>query len=131
VLWRRWQGAINDNFVDLKAFALTLAPGTTAVITDFWDPDRYLHLALQEAGFRVDATEPVSLPCMRTAEVFLRGSQRVVHVRLHDPHVMTSVLLAPRFDTHGVPCLAAERPTRTFFLATYPSVNRRLGDDYP
>jgi hypothetical protein len=50
-LWRRWQIAASSNQAEIRALVDDPRTGSSAIITDTWDADRYLHLALQETGY--------------------------------------------------------------------------------
>lgn len=128
VYWRRWQGAVRRNFRDLNALAdMSGTPATAAIITDSWNADRYLHLALLQQGYQV--IPPTGTACARTAELFGRGDQRVLHVRVHEPMLPSDAKLRPeRFDAYVAPCLAATHPARLFFLGPVPELAERFGD---
>jgi hypothetical protein len=132
-LWTRWQHAIDANFRDVRAFVSGAAAGaTTAVITDTWDGDRYLHVSLQDAGYASVAAHAIGPTCARTAELFERGAQRVLHVRLHEPFInWTSALTPTRIDAYALPCLDAARPAATYLLAPLARLDRLLGPDLP
>ncbi|HEV2735565.1 MAG TPA: hypothetical protein VGV85_12045, partial [Longimicrobiaceae bacterium] len=130
-LWTRWQRAVHANIRDIGVFASGVsAARPAAVLTDTWDGDRYLHLALQESGYAAVPVARTPPACARTAELFRKGGRYVLHVRLHEPFLAGwEVLLPARLETYGIPCLAAVRPSATFLLAPAGRVEELLGPD--
>ena len=117
-LWRRWQSAVSANFDELRALVSGAGAQSSAIITDTWDADRYLHLALQESGYRMVRRRSAYPSCERTAEEFVRGTGRILHIRLHQPFLPNwSELAAARLDAWGRPCVEAWKPNRLFWLA--------------
>jgi hypothetical protein len=111
VMWTRWQGAVKSNQAEIRTLVRQLPTRSTAIITDSWDADRYLHLALQQTGFQ--QTDPLGAPtvCEKTVESFRMGDQRVLHVRLHQPFLENwRQLAASRLETWAVPCLEGWKP---------------------
>jgi hypothetical protein len=89
-----------------------------AILTESWDADRYLHLALQESGYRHVEGPATPSACTKTAETFARGDRRILHVRLHEPFVQDWPLLAAaRLETYGIACIESFKPARVFRLA--------------
>lgn len=132
--WRAWQRAINRNHDDLEAFAATLAAPArrTAVLTDFWDGDRYFHLALQEVGFRPVAMPTGAPACARAGEAFARGDAVVLHLRLHVPHAITFPGLTPqRLERVARPCLAESGVAELYVLGAEDWLTRQLGAALP
>lgn len=128
-LWTRWQAAVRANIRDIGVFASGVsAARPAALLTDTWDGDRYLHLALQDSGFAAVPAARTPPACGKTAELFRKGDRYVLHVRLHDPFLAGWKLLLPaRLETYGIPCLAAVRPSATFLLSPVDRVEELLG----
>jgi hypothetical protein len=117
VLWTRWQGAVKANQVEIRTLVKHLPAPSTAIITDSWDGDRYLHLALQEEGFRRAGDAAAADACGRTAEVFEKERLRLLHVRLHQPFLPNwRQLAATRLETWGIPCLQRWKPIKVMRL---------------
>jgi hypothetical protein len=117
-LWRRWQNAVSANFDALRFLVASARPDSSAIITDTWDADRYLHLTLQEAGYTLTEGHSPYASCDRTAEEFTRGARRILHIRLHQPFLPNwSQLAAARLEEWGRPCLISWRPRRIDWLA--------------
>jgi hypothetical protein len=93
-------------------------PTLTAVLTDGWDADRYLHLQLQRAGFRIEDIGALPTPCAKAGELFVRGSARVLHLRLHQPFLPAPAQYASeRLSELALPCVTAVRPSRQYLLS--------------
>jgi hypothetical protein len=91
---------------------------STAIVTDTWDGDRYLHLALQETGYHALATDEATEACSKSAEIFGKGRRRVLHVRLHQPFLRNwPQFAAARLKTWGEPCILGWKPERLLRLA--------------
>ncbi|HKP14908.1 MAG TPA: hypothetical protein VJT85_02555 [Gemmatimonadaceae bacterium] len=133
--WPRWQRAVNSNGRELSRFAADLgAARRSVIVTDEWNSDRYFHLALQDAGFEIAPTTDLPAQCRRISEQFVRGSSRVVHVRLHTPFLRAGELLLPeRASTYAKPCMIAFEPDSAFMLAPVDRLEalleRKLGPD--
>jgi hypothetical protein len=118
VLWRHWQEAAKGDQAAIRTLARNPRHDSTVVVTDTWDGDRYLHLALQETGYHIVEHSDASSPCSKTAEEFARGDRRVLHIRLHQPFLPNwRALAALRLDTWGIPCLARWKQERVILLA--------------
>jgi hypothetical protein len=118
VLWTRWQRASNVNQAELRALVDTPARDSTVFITDTWDADRYLHLALQERGYRYVETSDASDACSKTAEKFVKGDRRALHIRLHQPFLPNwRALAASRLETWAIPCVASWRAERVVLVS--------------
>jgi hypothetical protein len=129
LLWRRWQDAANSNQAEIRTLVEDPRADSTAIITDTWDGDRYLHLALQETGYRQLEGGGAPEPCEKTAETFARGDRRILHIRLHQPFLPnSSQLAAARLATWATPCIAAWRPSRLLRLAPIGQLRRSMSD---
>jgi hypothetical protein len=107
VLWRRWQQAAASNQADIRAVVERPRGDSTVFLTDTWDGDRYLHLALQERGYQLIEARDSSDTCSKTAELFAKGDRRALHIRLHQPFLHNwRALAALRLDTWAMPCVA-------------------------
>ena len=106
--WTLWQDASRMQQREIAAFVAALSDPASVVMTADWDTARYLHLRLQQDGYRVADFPPSQAVCARSAERFVRGARSVVHVRLHTPMVPESLaLMWPRFDAVVLPCMTA------------------------
>jgi hypothetical protein len=106
--WYRWQAATRASFGGVGEFVEHPPAADSAVVTDIWDADRYVHLQLQEHGYRPIDLIAAAPACAHIAEGFQRGATRIVHLRLHTPFVLDWRLrLAERFTDAAQPCLAA------------------------
>lgn len=130
--WRDWQREQNDSQRYVRAFASTLGVGgPTAVITDEFTADEYMHLALQLAGFRALPSGAAGPACARTGELWVNGDRRVMHVRLHVPFVTSYIpLMRQRYEASGAPCLEAVRPASLYYLEAISWVDRVLSRAY-
>ena len=128
-LWRRWQTLVSNDVGAMQRF-VAAAPGdpTVAVVTDDWNADRYAHLGLQLAGYRAVTAATVLPACGEAAELFRRGAHQVLHVRLHEPFVgTTSVLASRRLEELAVPCLAQARAVAAYYVGPANRVTRLFG----
>jgi len=117
-VWRRWQDAVRSNHADLRLLVVSARAGSSAIITDTWDADRYLHLALQQSGYHETRRNGQTEPCEKTAEEFTRGTDRILHLRLHQPFLQNfNELAAARLETWGKPCLERWKPHHIIWLA--------------
>lgn len=135
MMWRRWQQSAQGSFDAVGRFVGQPPAPLSAVVTDIWDADRYVHLQLQERGYRpidVGAAWPA---CAGIAEAFQRGDGRIVHLRLHSPFLADWRLrLADRFDGPGRACLAQARPGAVTMVTSLSRMDRILagaGPDTP
>lgn len=119
LLWTRWQAAISANFSELQRLVSSVDQSTTAaILTDTWDADRYLHLALQREGFRIDDIGRTHPPCERVGELFVRGRARVVHLRLHQPFLPSWRSLAEqRLHKLALGCLSRWNASQLYLIA--------------
>jgi hypothetical protein len=118
-LWTRWQGAVRANMADLAQLVdHSGRAATTAILTDSWDADRYLHLELQREGFTVEDINDVQPRCAKAGELFRRGSSHLLHLRLHQPFLPSPTSLAAmRLDRLALPCLWTVKPEETYLLS--------------
>jgi hypothetical protein len=129
LLWRRWQDAANYNQAELRALVNDPSADSTAIITDTWDGDRYLHLALQETGYRVLKGDGIAEFCEKTTETFAKEHRRILHVRLHQPFLPNwAQLAAARLEKWATPCLALWKPRRLIRLTSLGQLQRSLTD---
>ena len=129
VLWRRWQHASNENQAAIRDLVAHPQAESTAIITDTWDGDRYLHLALQETGYHVTDAAKAPAVCAKSAEIFASGDRRVLHLRLHQPFLPNwPELAAARLQTWGAPCIAVWKPDRLVRLTPLWQLRRTEGD---
>jgi hypothetical protein len=120
MLWRRWQQAVDANQVEIRALVEDPRTDSTAIITDTWDADRYLHLALQERGYREITSSSEGEACRKTAEIFAKSDRRILHLRLHQPFLPNWPQLAlARLEMWAIPCIAGWRPSRLVRLAPF------------
>jgi len=117
LLWRRWQDAANVNQAEIRALVQNTQVDSTAILTDTWDGDRYLHLALQETGYAPLDRDVTAEPCAKTTETFSRGKRRILHIRLHQPFLPNWPLFAAeRLETWARPCVESWKPSRLAWL---------------
>lgn len=114
-LWHRWQAGVRADFERINA-AIDTAPmhRTSAILTDGWNDDRFLHLELVRRGFH-----RVALPaaCGSIAEGMQRGNVMIAQITLRASFVLDWPFLQPeRFERLALPCLAALRPERVLIL---------------
>ena len=50
--WRNWQNDVAADMATIRRVVADDRPGLRVIITDDWNPDRYVHFALVDAGFR-------------------------------------------------------------------------------
>lgn len=128
-LWRWWQSAAREDFRTINNIADRSTTGrTTVVLTDTWDGDRYLHLALQQRGFDVIRASAADSPCASVAERFAREGTQIVMLRLHQPFLASwRSLTALRFEAFARPCLAQERAHDVVYLTRQSRLESLLG----
>ena len=77
--------------------------GLGVVVSTRWTPDHSVELLLEEHGFTgVRATTPAS--CAEIGEVFTRGQDRLLHLRVHIPLIPTEQA-SITWQALGAPCL--------------------------
>ena len=117
-LWRRWQNAVDSNQAEIRSLVASSRADSSAIITDTWDADRYLHLALQESGFHELPDDSVPRPCQKAGEAFGSRDRRILHIRLHQPFLQSwPELAAARLEMLAQPCLDAWPLKRVLWLA--------------
>ena len=100
-----WNNKLEQGYeVAVAAVPAAAAPGGLGVIVSTrWTPDHAVELILREDGFTGSrATEPAS--CREIGEVFTRGDERVMHLRLHIPLIPKERSLVT-WEALGAPCL--------------------------
>jgi hypothetical protein len=105
--WRRWQRDVDTEFQMLSAIPNRSSRGRpVAVIADQWSEDRYMHLALQQAGYSIAPS--ANRQCAFIAERFVKGPRNVYLIRLHQSYVRYwRQLSLERLHRFGLPCIAA------------------------
>ena len=100
-----WNGKLEQGY-EVAAAAVPAAAepgGLGVVVSTRWTPDHAVELILREDGFTGSrATTPAS--CSEIGEVFTRGNNRVLHLRLHIPLIPTERSLVT-WEALGAPCL--------------------------
>ena len=131
-LWRLWQNSTNAAIQQSKDLAASAAPGQrTLIFSTFFQPDRYLHLALLEDGYTIQPLR--SKPSCGAVETYTKGDRTVYHVRTENPwwllsdypmHMPGDYVLAYQTDA-GLNCLASSR-LRSRIHAYLGPLGRRL-----
>lgn len=117
VHWRDWQAGVVAGMATIRAVVAADRPGLHVIITEHWTRDRYVHLALVEAGYRAQRLADIEPACTHIAESFERGRQRTLHLRIDHAFLPDSnVLKRERFDTMARPCLDAVTPAETVLV---------------
>lgn len=129
-LWTAWQRERRADEQGFERFArgLTARPdSSTLVVTSNWNADRYLHLALQDAGFVPVATAGPTR-CASLVETVARGPVVVRHLRLHVPFVAIYPAYVPaRYDAFVASC--GGQPDEAVYLASLATLHQEgLGD---
>ena len=100
-----WNSKLEQGY-DVAAAAVPAAAepgGLGVVVSTRWTPDHAVDLILREDGFTGSrATTPAS--CAELGEVFTRGADRVLHLRLHIPLIPKERSLVT-WEALGAPCL--------------------------
>lgn len=104
--WNGWQAQVRGNFALIDRTIAAARPGQTlAIVTDYWDEDRYLHLRLMEQGFHA-GPEPDN--CAKVGQAMTSNDRRIVQVSLHRTFVPNADSLAGQVLSELVaPCLRA------------------------
>ncbi|NJL07119.1 MAG: hypothetical protein HC900_01835 [Methylacidiphilales bacterium] len=119
VHWRNWQTGVVAERATIRSVVETDRPGLRVIITDNWNPDRYVHVAMVDAGFRAQAPAGVEPACAQIAESFERGAQRILHVRIFQGFLKENPVLShERLETLVRPCLDAVGPVETVLLTS-------------
>ena len=122
-LWYEWQQSVRDDFARIDG-AIDSAPAaaTTAILTEGWNEDRYLHLELVAKGFR---RAPLAAPCSALGEAMSLNGRTVVELSIRQTFVpIWPALNAQQLERYAIPCLARLRPDRVVLLAS----GKRLDD---
>lgn len=106
--WASWQARIRRNFTLIDSvIAATPAGGSQAILTDYWDEDRYLHLRLIEQGFRAI---PQPAACNAIGETLAKDGRTILHLSPHQTFLPNADALYPlRLSELALPCLGATR----------------------
>jgi hypothetical protein len=114
-LWTEWQSGVRQDMATIGEVISALPPGRpVTVLTDGWDDDRYLHLQLQEQGFRRTALPPL---CAPLGEGMGRRDRTLVQVTLLQPFVpYWPALQSQRLEQGALPCISAVRPASVVLL---------------
>jgi hypothetical protein len=130
--WWRWQASVRGGFDMVGQVVDQLRAPVGAIVTDNWDPDRYLHLQLQEHGFAPIDIAAAHPACAGVAEGFARGGVEVAHIRLHTPFLVDWALrLAPRLEGPGRACLAELGVGQPLLITELSRRDRLFGDLSP
>ena len=124
-LWNNWQVGVRHDLATVEKVVTSLRPGRlTAVLTDGWDDDRYLHLELVEGGFRRSTLPPA---CDLIGEGMSRADRTLVQLTLLQSFVPYWPALQPqRLEQGALPCLAAVRPTEIILLGRKARIDALL-----
>lgn len=126
VLWSEWQTHVKDDLDRMRAFIDGIGEGRTIVVTDQWNADRYFHLSLQKAGYKM--LSPKMSACSRSAEQFRKDGHTIVHVRLHMPFLRAwETALPARYDTYLAPCLVTVPASQVQYLASIDRIRSLFG----
>ncbi len=83
-MWRRWQRSTDSAVHQLQALAASTPPGQrTLLLSTFFQPDRYLHLALLEDGYTIQPLR--ANPNCGAVETYTKDSHTIFHVRTENP----------------------------------------------
>lgn len=120
--WAEWQAGVRNNFALIDRVIAAAPRGRTlAVVTDYWDEDRYLHLRLVEQGFRA-AAQP--RPCDAIGQSMAKDGRTILQLSPHQAFLPNAEALhAPRLAELALPCLRALRPA-TVLVASADQVAR-------
>jgi hypothetical protein len=127
--WHAWQARIRRNFVLIDGI-ISSAPraGTLAVVVDYWDEDRYLHLRLLELGYNPNA-QPRA--CDGIGQSMGRDRRIILQLSPHHSFLPNAeALFEPRLLGLALPCLRAVR-TSVILIASADRVARVLGAARP
>lgn len=85
VFWWQWQARNAQAQLRIDQFVSSLRPGSRVLaLESFFEPDRYLHLALLQRGFQI---APVQDPThCGSVEVYTNGAATVVNLRSEVPY---------------------------------------------
>lgn len=125
--WHAWQARIRGNFALIDEVIATAQGGPPlAIVTDYWDEDRYLHLRLLEQGFR-PAAQPRE--CDSIGQSMTKDGRTILQVSPHQTFLRNSeALYTPRLVQFAMPCLRAS-PGTPILIASADQVARLREDD--
>jgi hypothetical protein len=117
--WHSWQRNQDQEVALLRALAVVPPRATRVIIVDYWDEDRFGHLALQEAGYRIDGG--ASAVCAASSETFVKGTSRVILLRMHHGYVRYWRSIRPeRLERWGLPCIRSAKPSDMVLVGSAP-----------
>lgn len=117
LLWREWQNDVHKDFEHINHFVDKIN-SNTIIITDTWNIDRYIHLALQKAEFTILNKSAREDRCGRSSETFYKNGFTVTHIRLITPFLKDNKRLVPvRFDAYVTPCFQQNENSSLIFYA--------------
>lgn len=118
--WHGWQESVRQDFATIERLIAAVPEGPPyAVVTDGWNDDRYLHLALLEKGFRRVPLSPAA--CAMAGEAMRSGSRTLVQLSLRQSFLKHWEVLQPaRFERRALPCLEAIRADQVILLGAGP-----------
>ena len=136
VLGMWWNRTLQDGegvmaaALESEAAASTASPasGPGVVVSTYWTPDRMIDLTLRGQGFTPvpQGGDQSMLPtaCREIGELFVRGRERVLHLRLHIPMLPTQHEPVT-WRILGEPCLQAFgiRPDDKLLVVAWEPVN--------
>ena len=109
--WRDWQTTVAAEMTAIGQAVAADHADLRIVITDEWDQDRYVHFALLDAGYRAQRLAEIEPACAGVAKSFVRGPQRILHLRVLQGFVRYYAALSrEQFDTMVRPCLDTVAP---------------------
>ncbi|MDF7777391.1 hypothetical protein P1X14_19190 [Sphingomonas sp. AOB5] len=108
-LWQQWQAGVRGNFALIDRVIASAPPGATfAVVTDYWNEDRYLHLRLLEHGYRA---VPQSPECDAIGQTMAKGDRTILQISPHQTFLANAGTLYPaRLTQLASPCLHGLQP---------------------
>lgn len=124
-VWRAWQQAPRNDLDTLDRLVRSAAPAKPLLLfADEWTEDRYLHLALLDAGYAPTGPAALAPPCRPIAERFTKGPSTVLLVRLH--HSMVPYwreIKEERLTLWALPCLRSLPEADALFVGTSAHVH--------
>jgi len=117
--WRTWQYNMSTDLRLLHNVSNIPSGATRIVIIEHWNEDRYIHLALQEEGYRISRGKAAS--CVPISDLYAAPNRRIYVIR---PQVRISLRQADfteqmafsRFSREGLACIASVRPNDVVFV---------------
>lgn len=119
ISWRNWQNQWNSDFDKINSIILQNNENSKIIISDYWDEDRYIHMAIENSGFHIDKSQTLS-QCPKIGEIFTNGKNKIIHIRLHETIAMAGdYFQAIMFKKYAIACIKQSEIDNIIFVSKH------------